>query len=93
MAQQGHLVTLGIQPTAPSTGYGYIQRGEALRQDGPHAVFRVQAFAEKPDAERARSYLASGDFTSGTPACLSGAPTASCRSWRSTARCSRISSR
>lgn len=62
MAQQGALVTLGIQPTAPSTGYGYIRRGEALLQDGPHAVFRVRAFAEKPDAERARSYLASGDY-------------------------------
>jgi mannose-1-phosphate guanylyltransferase len=62
MAQRDYLVTLGIQPTAPSTGYGYIRRGEPLRQEGPHAVFRVQAFVEKPDAERACSYLESGDY-------------------------------
>jgi mannose-1-phosphate guanylyltransferase len=62
MAQQGYLVTLGIQPTAPSTGYGYIRRGAPLLQEGPHSVFRVQAFVEKPDAERARTYIHSGDY-------------------------------
>jgi mannose-1-phosphate guanylyltransferase len=62
MARQGHLVTIGIQPTAPSTGYGYIQRGAQLHQEGDFAVFQVQAFAEKPDAERARTYTESGCY-------------------------------
>ena len=62
MARRGELVTLGIQPNAPATGYGYIQRGALLHQQGAHHVFRVQAFAEKPDAARARAYLASGTY-------------------------------
>jgi mannose-1-phosphate guanylyltransferase len=62
MAQQGHLVTMGIHPTAPSTGYGYIQRGERLYQEGECTAFRVKAFAEKPDAERAHTYVKSGHY-------------------------------
>ncbi len=62
MAEQGRLVTLGIQPTEPSTGYGYIQRGAHLHTEGDFAVFQVRAFAEKPDAERARAYIAGGDY-------------------------------
>jgi mannose-1-phosphate guanylyltransferase len=62
MARRGYLVTLGIQPTAPSTAYGYIRRGEPLHQDQEHTVFRVGAFVEKPDAERARAYIESGDY-------------------------------
>ena len=62
MAQQGYLVTLGIQPSAPSTGYGYIQRGKRLYQEGQHEVFRVNAFVEKPDVERAHAYIASGEY-------------------------------
>lgn len=48
----------GIQPAAPETGYGYIQRGEAQRQ----GVYHVQRFVEKPDLKTAKSYLASGDY-------------------------------
>ena len=62
MAQQGSLVTLGITPTAPSTGYGYIHRGEMIHAEGINAVYRVKAFVEKPDAERARSYIESGNY-------------------------------
>ena len=51
------LVTLGIAPTHPSTSYGYVQRGEAAC-DG----FRVARFAEKPNADRARQYLAAGEL-------------------------------
>jgi mannose-1-phosphate guanylyltransferase len=58
LARQGHLVTLGIKPLRPETGYGYIQRGEAL---GPQA-FTVRAFKEKPDHQTARTYLAAGDY-------------------------------
>jgi mannose-1-phosphate guanylyltransferase/mannose-6-phosphate isomerase len=56
-AQQGRLVTFGIVPTAPETGYGYIQRGAA---DG--GVHRIARFVEKPSAERAREFAGSGDY-------------------------------
>ncbi len=53
------LVTLGIQPTHPNTGYGYIQyEGLEVAKD----VFKVKTFTEKPDLEIAKSFLASGDF-------------------------------
>jgi mannose-1-phosphate guanylyltransferase/mannose-6-phosphate isomerase len=56
-AAQGQLVTFGIVPTAPETGYGYIQRGAA--SGALHAIAR---FVEKPDAARAAGFLASGDY-------------------------------
>ena len=53
------LATLGIQPTHPNTGYGYIQfEGLEVAKD----VFKVKTFTEKPDLEIAKSFLASGDF-------------------------------
>jgi mannose-1-phosphate guanylyltransferase len=58
VAAQGHLVTLGITPSRPETGYGYIQLGEALPDGGR----QVKAFREKPDAETARRYVESGEF-------------------------------
>lgn len=57
-AEDGAIVTFGIRPTFPSTGYGYIQRGPALA--GGHGLYRVGAFVEKPDAETARRYVAAG---------------------------------
>lgn len=57
-ALSGHLVTFGIAPDAPETGYGYIERGAPLDDD----AFAVTAFREKPDAETAKSYLASGNY-------------------------------
>ena len=57
-AQSGHLVTLGIQPTGPETGYGYIQQGSALTEN----CFKVEAFHEKPTASVAQSYLDTGGF-------------------------------
>ncbi len=59
-AGQGFLVTFGIQPGAPETGYGYIRRGDAL--PGQEGAYRVGAFVEKPDRATAESYLASGDY-------------------------------
>ncbi len=60
-AMQGHLVTFGIVPTGPETGYGYIHRGEQLHgaQDAP---FSVQRFVEKPNLSTAQDYLASGEY-------------------------------
>lgn len=59
-ARDGFLVTFSIQPTRPETGYGYIRRGSRL--SGHDHVFSVAAFVEKPDAARARAFLAEGDY-------------------------------
>jgi mannose-1-phosphate guanylyltransferase/mannose-6-phosphate isomerase len=56
-AQQGQLVTFGIVPTAPETGYGYIQRG--AQRGAVHAIAR---FVEKPDPKRALEFVESGDY-------------------------------
>jgi mannose-1-phosphate guanylyltransferase len=58
-AEKGSFVTFGIVPTAPETGYGYIQSSGAWKQGAAGAVKR---FVEKPDLERAKSFLASGDY-------------------------------
>jgi len=55
-AQQGRLVTFGIKPSRPETGYGYIRRGAALK-DAPGA-FAVAAFVEKPDRPTAERFIA-----------------------------------
>ena len=55
------LVTIGIEPTYPATGYGYIQRGERIECDCGKA-YRVKTFAEKPNPETAESFFASGEF-------------------------------
>jgi mannose-1-phosphate guanylyltransferase len=61
VAQNGHLVTLGISPTYPATGYGYIQRGERLDEYTEAEVYRVRRFKEKPDEQQAQQMLESGD--------------------------------
>ena len=58
VAQTGFIVTLGIKPTRPETGYGYIKLGEPLTGDAR----KVAAFAEKPNSETAQSYLVSGEY-------------------------------
>ena len=60
-AETDDLVTLGITPVAPDTGYGYI-RYDTEQEDGIGNGFRVLSFVEKPDQETARRYLASGDY-------------------------------
>jgi mannose-1-phosphate guanylyltransferase / mannose-6-phosphate isomerase len=60
VAQTGKLVLFGITPGSPHTGYGYIQRGEAL--PGFEGAFRVAAFAEKPCRETAQRYVASREY-------------------------------
>jgi len=56
LAEQGKLVTFGIQPTAPETGYGYIK---AVAGNGARAIER---FVEKPDLATAQAYVASGEY-------------------------------
>ena len=58
-AAQGRIVTFGIQPTAPETGFGYIECGDALPGS---AASRVARFVEKPDAATAMQYLQTGRF-------------------------------
>lgn len=58
LASQGWLVSIGIAPTHPETGYGYIERGEELP-----GGFKIRRFVEKPDRERAERYVASGNFS------------------------------
>jgi len=57
-AQSGYLVTFGVKPTGPETGYGYVQAGEYL-SDG---VLKAVRFVEKPDAVTAQKYVAAGDY-------------------------------
>ncbi|MBL0315333.1 MAG: mannose-1-phosphate guanylyltransferase [Flavobacteriales bacterium] len=57
----GHLVTLGIKPTRPDTGYGYIQWAD-VKNDIDEKVKKVKTFTEKPDLELAKDFLDSGDF-------------------------------
>ncbi len=57
-AQKGCLVTFGIEPNGPETGYGYIQQGEAIAP----GAFEVEAFKEKPDRETAQAYLDEGGY-------------------------------
>ena len=58
LAEDGHIVSFGIAPSSPETGYGYIEGGEPLESGG----LRIKRFVEKPDAEVAREYLLSGNF-------------------------------
>lgn len=60
-AEKGFLVTFGIEPSGPHTGYGYIWRGEAV--PGLAGVFRVQQFVEKPNLPTAQAYLARGGYS------------------------------
>ncbi|GAD62862.1 mannose-1-phosphate guanylyltransferase/mannose-6-phosphate isomerase [Aquipseudomonas alcaligenes] len=59
LAEQGYLVTYGVRPTAPETGFGYIEAGTALDELGG---CQVQRFVEKPDSVTAQEYLDSGRF-------------------------------
>jgi len=58
MAQQGRLMTFGVVPTSPETGYGYIKCGAGLGED----LYDLERFVEKPDAATASAYLESGNY-------------------------------
>jgi mannose-1-phosphate guanylyltransferase len=61
VARDGYLVTLGIQPTFPATGYGYIQRGTPLASYQGLDVYQVLRFKEKPDESTAQQMITDGD--------------------------------
>ena len=58
LAQKGFLVTLGIPPTRPETGFGYLKKGSEIDED----AFQVEQFVEKPDLATAKEYLKNGNF-------------------------------
>jgi len=59
-SREKHIVTFGMAPSGPETGYGYIHRGARIEKiDGAH---RVQRFVEKPDLETAKGYVADGGY-------------------------------
>ena len=64
LAQRGHLVTFGIAPTHPETGFGYIELGESVLppSDQRPPAYRAQRFVEKPPLLTARQYLAAGNY-------------------------------
>jgi mannose-1-phosphate guanylyltransferase len=57
-----HLITFGLIPNRPETGYGYIKLGPAQLEVGGATLFKVERFVEKPDLSTARDYVASGNF-------------------------------
>ena len=57
-AEQGFMMTFGIKPGSPETGYGYIKRGDALATD----IYHLNRFVEKPDEETAQAYLEDGSY-------------------------------
>jgi mannose-1-phosphate guanylyltransferase/mannose-6-phosphate isomerase len=59
-ARAGALVSLGVAPERPETGYGYIRRGAAL--EGLEDVYAIAEFVEKPDLEDAQEYIRSGEY-------------------------------
>jgi mannose-1-phosphate guanylyltransferase len=63
VARGGYLVTLGIQPTFPSTGLGYIERADRLDAAEGLTAYRVARFVEKPDRERAEAFLEAGAYS------------------------------
>lgn len=61
-AETAGLVTVGVTPTRPETGYGYLELGEPMGSTGGVTYFRVRRFVEKPDLARAEAFLAAGGY-------------------------------
>jgi mannose-1-phosphate guanylyltransferase len=59
----GAIATLGISPTSPSTGYGYIEQGEGVGTYGGLHAYKVARFTEKPDTATAQTFIDSGRFS------------------------------
>ena len=62
VARTGFVVTIGIEPTCPATGFGYIHVGDRLAIPGAPNGRAVRSFLEKPDEETARGYLDTGEY-------------------------------
>ncbi len=62
LAKQGELITIGIQPTAPETGYGYIRFAQQISEGDGYQAFQAERFVEKPNLETAQTYLRDGHY-------------------------------
>lgn len=62
LASSGKVVTFGIVPDEPQTGYGYIRTGKLVSGSGAKKALQLNSFAEKPDIETAKSYVKSGEY-------------------------------
>ncbi|AEH44764.1 mannose-1-phosphate guanylyltransferase/mannose-6-phosphate isomerase [Thermodesulfatator indicus DSM 15286] len=62
VAKEGFLVTFGITPSRPETGYGYIKQGERLKEVNDFSAYKVARFTEKPDVATAENYLKEGGY-------------------------------
>jgi len=62
LASQGDIVTIGIVPTRPETGYGYLKKGAVREELDGVGIFRIEEFVEKPDRKTALRYLENGDY-------------------------------
>ncbi|MFQ5583611.1 MAG: mannose-1-phosphate guanylyltransferase [Calditrichia bacterium] len=62
ISENDGLITMGIEPTSPSTAYGYIQRGKKVAEIRGQEIYKVRTFAEKPNYETAVRFLDSGGF-------------------------------
>lgn len=62
VAKDGYLVTIGIAPSHPATGFGYINLGDQLKMTTAPSARLVRSFKEKPDAHTAAKYIASGNY-------------------------------
>ncbi len=62
LAEQGRMVTIGIKPTAPETGYGYIRFADEIGEGHGHQAFAAERFVEKPNLATAQSYLRDGHY-------------------------------
>jgi mannose-1-phosphate guanylyltransferase len=63
LAQEEYIVTLGISPNMPSTGFGYIRRGDEIREIDDFTCYHSRGFTEKPDLETATEFVLSGEYS------------------------------
>ncbi len=61
-AQGSALVTVGVTPTGPETGYGYVEKGEILTRFKKEDIYKAKSFREKPDLKKAKAFIRSGRF-------------------------------
>jgi len=61
-SEEGRSIIIGLKPTRPETGYGYIQKGDRAGQSAGEEIFTVERFTEKPPLETAREYVTSGRY-------------------------------
>lgn len=62
LADEGYIATIGIQPTEPAIGFGYIDCGDPIEVEGAPSALRANGFVEKPDLDTAKAYVESGTY-------------------------------